>query len=67
MVNQGSAVLRSIVGMHRKTGALINQQNIFVLVDDVQPGGGHRQIGVILSGLVEEFVIDIQLQNVSGV
>ena len=67
VVDQRPAVLRPVVGMHRKAGALINQKDILVLVDDVQLRGSHCQVGVVLPGLVEKFVVDIQMQNVSGI
>ena len=51
--------------MHRKAGALVHKQNVFVLVDDVQLGICHGEVGVIFPGLVEKFVVDIQLQNVA--
>ena len=65
VVNQGAAVLRAVVGMHRKAGALVHKQNVFVLIDDVQLGICHGEVGVIFPGLVEKFVVDIQLQDVA--
>ena len=67
MVNEGSAVLRTVMGVHRQPRPLVHQQNVLILVDDVQLGGGHRQIGVVLPGLIEKFVVDVQLQNVPGI
>ena len=67
MVDQGPSVLRTVVGMHRKTRAFIDQQNVLVLIDDVQLGGGNRQVGVVLPGFIEKLVVDIKLQYVSGV
>ena len=65
MVNQGAAVLRAVVGMHRKAGALVHKQNVFVLVDDVQLGIRHGEVGVIFPGVVKKLVVDIQLQHVA--
>ena len=65
MVDQGAAVLRAVVGMHRKAGALVHKQNVFVLVDDVQIGIRHGEVGVVLPGLVKKLVVDIQLQDIA--
>ena len=64
MVDQGSAIFRAVVGMHRKAGALVHKQNVFVLVDNIQLGGCNGEIGVVLPGLVKKLVVDIQLQDV---
>ena len=61
VVDQGSAIFRAVVGMHRKTGALVHKQNVFVLVYNVQLGIRHGEIGVVLPGLVKKLVVDIQL------
>ena len=65
MVDEGSAVFGPVVGVYCQTRTLVYQQNVFILVDDVQLGGCHGEVGVVLPGLVEEFVIDIQLQHIS--
>ena len=67
VIDKGAPVFRTVVGMHRQSRALVHQQNVFVLVDDVQLGGGHRQIGIVLPGLFKKLVVDIQLQNVTRV
>ena len=59
MVNEGSAVLCPVVGVHRQPRPLVHQQNVLVLVDDVQLGGGYGEIGVVLPGLIEKFVVDV--------
>ena len=45
VVDEGIDLLR-LVGVDHHAGALIHQQQIFILVDDVQPGLEHRQKGV---------------------
>ena len=65
MVNQGAAIFRAVVGMHRKAGALVHKQNVFVLVDDVQIRIRHGEVGVVLPGVVKKLVVDIQLQDIA--
>ena len=36
-----------------------------IFVYNIQLGGSHRQVGVILPGLVEKFIVDIQLEHIS--
>ena len=65
MVNEGSAVFRAIVGVYGQSRPLVHQQNLVVLIHDVQLGGGHGEISIILPGLVEKFVVDIQLKHIA--
>ena len=65
MVDEGAAVFGAVVGMDGQAGALVHQQDVLILVDDVQLGIGDSQEGVVLSGLVEKFVIDVQLQHIA--
>ena len=64
LVDEGPAILRSVVGVHRQPGTLIHQQNVLVLIDDVQLGSRHGQIGVILPGCIEKLIVDVQLQSI---
>ena len=59
MVNESPAVLRPVMGVDSKPRPLVHQQNVLVLVDDVQLGGGYGEIGVVLPGLIEKFVVDV--------
>ena len=65
MVNEGAAVLRPIVRVHRQARPLVHQEDLFILVDDGELRGSHGEVGVILPGLVEKFVVDIQLEHIS--
>ena len=65
MVDQCSAVLRTVVGMHRKTGSLIHQQDLIILVYDIQLRHRHGKIGIILPGFIKKLVVDIKLQHIS--
>ena len=58
VVDEGIDLLR-LVGVDHHAGALVHQQQILILVDDVQPGLEHCQEHVFLRGLVKELVIDI--------
>ena len=40
-------------------GALVHQQEVFVLVDDVQLGLEHREKEIFLIGLVKELIVDV--------
>ena len=65
MVNEGLAEISSVMGMHSQTGTFIHKQNMVVFVDNVQLGIGNGQISVIFPGLVEKFVVDVQLQHIA--
>ena len=65
VVDEGAAVLRAVVGMDGKTGPLVHKQDVFILIDDGELRGCDGQVGVVLPGLVEELVIDIQLKDIA--
>ena len=52
--------------VHGQTRAFVYQKKVFVLINDIQLWSSNGQIGVILPGLIEKFVIDIQRQHISG-
>ena len=58
MVDEGVDLLR-LVGVDHQAGALVHQQQVLILVDDVQLGLEHRQKEIFLIGLVKELIIDI--------
>ena len=66
MVDERLAVFRAIVGMDSLPGGLVDQQNLLVLIEQVQLRCSYRQIGVVLVGLVEEFVVDVELHQIAG-
>ena len=65
MVDEGPAILRAVVGMDRKTGPLVHQEDVLVLIDDTELRGRHGQVGVVLTGLVEKLIIDIKLEHIA--
>ena len=40
-------------------GLLVGQEDVLILIDDVQPGRGDLQMGVVLGGLFEKLVVDV--------
>ena len=65
MVDQGSAVFRTVVGMNSQSRPLIHQQNVLIFVNNGQFRHSYRQVSVVFSGLVKKFVVDIQLQDIA--
>ena len=59
MIDKRPSILRTIVGMNRQPRTLIHQQDVFILVDNVQLGSRHRQVSIVLPGLIEELIINI--------
>ena len=53
-----------LIGVAEQAGPLVQQHQVFILVDDLQPGPEHREEGVVLPGLVEELVVDVQLEHI---
>ena len=58
MVDKGVDLLR-LVSVDGQAGALVHQQQVIVLVDDIQLGLEHREKEIVLIGLVKELVIDV--------
>ena len=58
VVDEGVDLLR-LVGVNHQTGALVQQHQILVLVDDIQAGAEQGEEQIILPGLVEELVVDV--------
>ena len=65
MVYEGTAILCTVMGMHRKTWALVHQQDVLIFIYDIQFGCGNCQIGIVLPGFVEKLIIDVQLQHIA--
>ena len=47
------------VRVAEQAGGFVQQHQVLVLVDDLQPGLEHREKGVVLPGLVKELVVDV--------
>ena len=58
MVDQGVDLL-CLVGVDHQAGALVQQQQILVLIHDVQAGLEQGQEKIVLPGLVKELVVDV--------
>ncbi len=63
MGDKGGDVL-VLIRVAEKAGALVADDDVLVLVNDVQLGPEYRQEGVILGGSVKEFVVDVQLEKI---
>ena len=50
-----------LVGMDHKTGPLIQKEEVFILVEDVQLRLEKGEKEVVLPGLVEKLIVDIEL------
>ena len=59
MVNEGLAVFCAVMGMDGQAGLLVHQEDVFILVNNVQPGRCHGEIGVVRPGAVKKFVVDV--------
>ena len=64
MGDEGVDVL-PLVGMDQQAGALVHQEDVRVLVDDVQLGLKDGEEGVLRGGGVKEFVVDVELEKVA--
>ena len=51
--------------MDRLPGLLVDQQNVFVLIDDVELWRADREVGVFLLRRVEKFVVDVELDEIA--
>ena len=53
------------VGVDDQTCGLIEQHDVFVLIDDVQPRRRDREIDILFARCFEELVVDVALQHVA--
>ena len=58
MIDEGVDLL-GFVGVDHHAGALVHQQEVLVLIDQIQLGTEHGQKEIFLRGLVKELIIDI--------
>ena len=56
--------LLMLVGVAEQAGALVEQQEVFIFIDDVQLGLKDGQKGVVLPWGLKELVVDVELQGV---
>ena len=59
VIDERFAVFRAVVRMDGLTGLLVDQQNIFVLIDDVQLRRGDGQIGVFFLRGIKKLIVDV--------
>ena len=48
-----------LIGVDHYAGPLVDQEEVFVLIDDVQLGAKQREKDVFLGGLVKKLIVDI--------
>ena len=65
MVDEGVDLLR-LVGVDYHAGALVQEEDVFILVQDGQLGLEEGEKQVVLTGGVEELVVDVELEHVPG-
>ena len=63
MVDEGIHLLL-LVGMDHKPGPLIQQKEVFILIDDRQLRAKESEKEVILPRLIEELIVDVELQDI---
>ena len=65
VVDEGLAVLRTVVGVDRQTGALVRQEDVGVLIYNIQFRRADLQIRVLRLRGVEKFVGDVELDRIA--
>ena len=53
--------------MAQNAGLFIQQEDVFVLVDDVQPGRADLEVRVFLARFFKKLVVDIELDGIARV
>ena len=46
-------------------GLFVDEQNVFVLIDNIELRYVNREVGVFLLGGVEKFVVDVKLDRIA--
>ena len=65
MVDERLTVFRAVVGMDGLTGLFVDEQNVFVLIDNIELRYVNREVGVFLLGSVKKLVVDIELDRIA--
>ena len=59
MVDERAAVFRAVVRVDGLTRFFVDQQDVFILIDDVQLRRGDGQIGIFFFGGIKKLVVDV--------
>ena len=59
VIDQRFAVFRAVMRMHGLSGLFIDQQEIFVLIDDMQFRRGDGQISIFFFWGIKKLVVDV--------
>ena len=59
MVDERAAVFRAVVRVDGLTRLFVDQQDVFILIDDVQLRRGDGQIGIFFFGGIKKLVVDV--------
>jgi hypothetical protein len=63
VVDEGVDLLR-LIGVDHHAGPLVRQKEVLVLIEDLQFGLEEGKEEIVLPGLVEKFVVDVEGQHV---
>ena len=64
MVDEGVDLL-VLIGVDDLTCGLIEQHDVLVLVDDLEPRRRDREVDILLARRFEKLIIDVALQNIA--
>ena len=64
MVDERLTVFRAVVGMDGLAGLFVDEQNVFVLIDNIELRYVNREVGVFLLGGVKKLVVDVKLDRI---
>ena len=59
MVDERAAVFRAVVRVDGLARLFVDQQDVFILIDDVQLRRGDGQIGIFFFGGIKKLVVDV--------
>ena len=65
VVDERLTVFRAVVGMDGLPGLFVDEQNVFVLIDNIELRYVNRELGVFLLGGVKKLVVDIELDRIA--
>ena len=54
-----------LVGVDDLTCGLVEQHDVFIFIDDLEPRRRDREVDVFLTWRFEELIVDVALQNIA--
>ena len=65
VVDERLTVFRAVIRVDGLSGLFVDEQNIFVLIDNIELRRVNREVGIFLLGGVKKLVVDVKLDRIA--